>query len=100
MLSTPMPAPSRRHRIVRKLLHRWNNLSLRIKGFAIVAIPLAPLLTTAVFLLVTERQQRQAQDWVGHTLRVKTEIATMSSLLGDGETGVRGFLLTRNPEAL
>jgi signal transduction histidine kinase len=100
MPSTTMSAFSRRHRFVDKLLHRWNNLSLRIKGFAIVAIPLAPLLTTAVLLLVTERQQRQAQELVGHTLQVKTEIATMSSLLGDGETGTRGFLLTRSPESL
>jgi signal transduction histidine kinase len=95
-----MPASSRGHRFVDKLLHRWNNLSLRIKGFAIVAIPLVPLLITTVLLLATERQQRQAQERVGHTLQVKTEIATMSSLLSDGETGARGFLLTRNPESL
>lgn len=37
MLSTPMSVSSRRHSIVGKLLHRWNNLSLRIKGFAVVA---------------------------------------------------------------
>lgn len=61
MLSTPMSVSSRRHSIVGKLLHRWNNLSLRIKGFAVVAIPLIPLLTTAVLLLFTERQERTAE---------------------------------------
>lgn len=80
------------------MLH-WNDLPLRIKGLAVIAIPLIALLVSTAWLMVTVRQERRAQSWVAHTLEAKTQIAATLSLLVDAETGVRGLLLTHNEEA-
>jgi PAS domain S-box-containing protein len=76
---------------------RWNALPLRSKGLSVIAIPLVPLLVSTVFVLIIARQGRLAEDLVSHTLEVKSSVANTLNLVIDGETGVRGFLLTHDP---
>jgi PAS domain S-box-containing protein len=89
-------AQPRRHRLVR----RWDDLPLRSKGMAVIAIPVVPLILSAILFLGSGRSARSAQEWVSHTLEVKGAIATVLSLMVDAESGVRGFLLTRDADAL
>src|SRR5262245_64101112 len=71
-----------------------NDLLLRSKGLAVIAIPLVPLLVIAIWLIVNVRQERQAQGRVAHTLEVRAQIASVLGLLVEQEAAVRGFLLT------
>ena len=84
----------------RSLIRRWDDLALRTKGMYVIAIPLAPLVLSAILFVTSGRTARSAQDWVSHTLEVKAEIATVLSLMVDAESGVRGFLLTHDADAL
>ena len=92
----PVAVAPRRH----SLRRRWDDLPLRTKGMYVVAIPVVPLILSAIFFLAGGRTARSAQEWVSHTLEVKTEIATVLSLMVDAESGVRGFLLTHDVDAL
>src|SRR5262249_773652 len=77
-----------------------NDLLLRSKGLAVIAIPLVPLLVIAIWLIVNVRQERQAQGRVAHTLEVRAQIASVLGLLVEQEAAVRGFLLTGSADAL
>jgi PAS domain S-box-containing protein len=79
---------------------RWIDLPLRVKALAVISIPLVPLVISAGLFAWSAQRARSAEGWVAHTLEVKAQIATVLNLLVDAETGVRGFLLTRNPESL
>src|SRR5207245_4427825 len=65
-----------------------------------IAIPVVPLILSAILFMTGARSARGAQEWVSHTLEVKAKIATVLGLLVDAEAGVRGFLLTHDAEAL
>ncbi len=79
---------------------RWNDLPLRTKGLAVIAIPMMPLLVSAALLTINARRGYAAQTLVVHTLEVKQHLATVLGVVVDAETGARGFLVTRSPEAL
>jgi PAS domain S-box-containing protein len=79
---------------------RWIDLPLRVKALAVISIPLVPLVISAGLFAWSARRAQSAEGWVAHTLEVKAQIATVLSLMVDAEMGVRGFLLTRNPESL
>jgi hypothetical protein len=93
-------SPSARRGVTQRRLPRWNDLPLRIKGLAVIAIPLMPLLVSAALLTMSARRERAAQTLVVHTLEVKEHLATVLGVLVEADTGARGFLLTRSPEAL
>ena len=78
----------------------WDDLLLRHKGFLVIAIPLVPLLISTALVVQSAGRGREAQRDVMRTLDIKTEIATIYGLTADAETGVRGYLLTRHPDAL
>ena len=84
----------------RALMPRWDDLPLRTKGMCVIVIPFVPLILSAILFVVCGRTARLAQEWVSHTLEVKAEIVTILSLMVDAESGVRGFLLTREADAL
>lgn len=72
----------------------WANLPLRIKGFVVVAIPLAALLTATVSYFVSERANRQAESWVTQTHEVRADIQRAFNILLDAINGVRAYLMT------
>ena len=84
----------------RTAARRWDDLPLRTKALWVIAIPVAPLILSAILFVTGARSASSAQAWVSHTLEVKAKIATVLSLMVDAEVGVRAFLLTRDPEAL
>lgn len=58
------------------------------------------LLTVIVALVVLETRHEERNLLVTHSLEVRSAIQTVEGLLVDAETGVRGYLLTDNPEFL
>jgi signal transduction histidine kinase/ActR/RegA family two-component response regulator len=44
--------------------------------------------------------QQRSQEWVGHTLRVESQLSTILSRMQDAETGQRGFMLTGDADFL
>ncbi len=82
------------------LKRRWRDLSLRGKGVIVIA---GPILATAIsvgLFLISAQKVNEAAEWVRHTIEVKENGATLLGLLSDSETGMRGYLLTRNPTFL
>ncbi len=75
---------------------RWADLSLGRKGIVVIALPLIALVVAAGTFLWVERQEDSSQAGVTKSLRVRSQIQQVSQLLVDAETGVRGYLLTRD----
>jgi signal transduction histidine kinase/ActR/RegA family two-component response regulator len=73
---------------------RWADRPLRVKGLAVLALPLFMLLVAAGLFFGTAAEEGSAQASVTHTRVVEEEVDLVRTLVLDGETGVRGFLLT------
>jgi signal transduction histidine kinase len=78
----------------------WDNLSLRSKALAIVAVPALPLLLAMALVLAFARQTRIAEQWVSHTLEVKAQIDATLGLTNDATLSVHSYLVTRERAAL
>ncbi|OLE21166.1 MAG: hypothetical protein AUI36_34515 [Cyanobacteria bacterium 13_1_40CM_2_61_4] len=78
----------------------WDDLPLRTKGVAVIGIPVLPLLVSALLFAVDARSASNAQEWVVHTIEVKSQIASVVILIVDAEAGVRGFLLASINESV
>lgn len=79
---------------------RWRDLPLRYKGMLVLVIPVVPLMVTAELFYSSQLGADQAERLVAETLRVKGELAATRTLFVDAEAGARGYVLTRNAEAL
>jgi PAS domain S-box-containing protein len=71
---------------------RWR--SLRTKGLAVVVIPALALVAASVAVLVVDSKARATDREVAHATDVRVELQRILTLLVDGETGVRGYLVT------
>ncbi len=83
-----------------RFLRRWENWGLRTKGLAVVAVPLAALALTGGVFAGFQRQDQQATQLVNHSQAVRTAIQAVTVDLVNAETGVRGYLLTRQDSFL
>jgi two-component system cell cycle sensor histidine kinase/response regulator CckA len=87
-------------RAPRRAFWSFRDLPLYAKGLAVVIIPLLWLLAVAVAFYVVQRENQSAQRWVSHTLEVRAEIQLAHTRVEEAETGVLGYLLTREPSWL
>src|SRR5256885_2046712 len=79
----------------------WLNLPLRVKALAMVALPVAILLTAVVFFAAMESRQQEAEaHWLAHTAQLRKEIRQVLTEILDAETSVRDYLLHEHPEQL
>jgi PAS domain S-box-containing protein len=78
----------------------FGRLSLTAKGVLVVAIPVSALLVAMTVFYLFQRQTRDAQSWVEHTLQVRSQIREARLLLASAENGLRGYLLTDRPADL
>ena len=74
---------------------RWADLPLRRKGLLVVAFPLIGLLLAATMFLVAARENANSQASVDRRQAVDAQLRRVLGLVIDVETGIRGFLLTR-----
>ncbi len=82
------------------LAKRWKTLPASQRGIAIVAIPIACLLSSVGVLVWINHSIAEHEHWVQHTQRVRLETRVLLNNLIDAETGVRGYGLTRRLEFL
>lgn len=73
---------------------RWVDRPLRAKGILVMALPLLMLLVAAFTFFLTAGLETSAQALVTHTRVVEGQIEQIQVLVLDGETGIRGYLLT------
>jgi signal transduction histidine kinase/ActR/RegA family two-component response regulator len=82
------------------LRSRWRNASLRNKVFSAVAMAIIPLLV-AIGLLAQQQHNGRIQDARLTAHRESRVIqGELIKMMVDGETAVRGFLLTQDPSFL
>ena len=86
--------------MIARLTSYWTNLSLRGKGLVVVAIPFIALVISGVSFAVVQREQRNASDWVAHSLLVRNTAGRALRYQTDAAASVRGYLLTGNAEYL
>jgi PAS domain S-box-containing protein len=72
----------------------FGNLSLTAKGILVVSIPVCALLAAVAVFYDFERQTRDAQTWVDHTVVVRSEIRRVRGQMNALEDSIRGYLLT------
>jgi len=72
----------------------FGNLSLSAKGILVVSIPVCALLAAIAVFYDFERQTRDAQTWVDHTVVVRSEIRRVRGQINALEDSIRGYLLT------
>ncbi|MDQ3547001.1 MAG: CHASE3 domain-containing protein [Verrucomicrobiota bacterium] len=66
----------------------------------VVAGPVVATLVSTFLFFFTAKKVDEAANWVKHTVKVQENAATLLGLLTDTETGMRGYLLTKDPKFL
>jgi PAS domain S-box-containing protein len=74
---------------------RITDLSLGTKGILVVALPVIALLLAMVVFYQFEQQLQRAQAAVERTFEVRSSLRRVLVNMVDAETGIRGYLLTR-----
>lgn len=95
-----LPSRTSADRSVRKGRVRWVDRPLRAKGILVMVLPLLMLLVAAFTFYLMAGLETSAQALVTHTRVVEAQIEQIQVLVIDGETGIRGYLLTGDPSFL
>lgn len=81
-------------------LKPWSDHSLRAKGFIVLSAPLVAMVISTALFFIAKAKNDAAKQLVSHSLQVKEQAQKVLTLLVDSETGMRGYLLTGDPEFL
>jgi signal transduction histidine kinase len=76
---------------------RWKDLPVRYKGLVVVATPAIALVLTALLFYVGHVREARAREAVSASFQLKADVQVALTLMVDAETGVRGFLLAKDP---
>jgi diguanylate cyclase (GGDEF)-like protein len=82
-----------------RLLH-WSDWPLLAKGLVVVFLPMAALLVSRVAIVRAQAAGDQADRIARISTLTQNRIAAVQTSLLNAETGVRGYLLTRDPTFL
>ncbi len=74
----------------------WSDWSLSAKGVAVLAVPLVMLVVASSIFYSTSSSESNSESWVTHTMTVRNAIQKVAGDVLDGETGIRGYLVTRD----
>jgi len=85
---------------VQRLYQSWQTLPIRVRGTAIVAIPITCLFMALSAFAWLKASLVEDETWVQHTQTVRLETKQLLNALIDAETGVRGYGLTQREEFL
>jgi PAS domain S-box-containing protein len=78
----------------------WSRLSLRGKGLVVIAVPLFPLLISFALLASESGADKRIDDAIANERVERLHTETLLKSMLDAETGVRGYLLTRDDHYL
>jgi PAS domain S-box-containing protein len=76
------------------IVERWSRASLRAKGVAVLAVPLAALFAALVSVYSVEGDVGAADQMVVHTYDMRAELVRLHSSLMNAETAAGGHLAT------
>jgi signal transduction histidine kinase len=79
---------------------RWQTLPIRVRGTAIIVIPVTCLFMALSAFAWLKASLVEDETWVQHTQIVRLETKRLLNALIDAETGVRGYGLTQRDEFL
>ncbi|BBD69610.1 two-component sensor histidine kinase [Nostoc commune NIES-4072] len=85
---------------VQRLYQHWQTLPIRVRGTAIVAIPITCLFMALSAFAWLKASLVEDETLVQHTQTVRLETKQLLNALIDAETGVRGYGLTQREEFL
>ena len=78
----------------------WADRRLSTKGIVVVAVPLLIFLGSVALLYRASEAEASAQEDVRVTIAIQTDMHAVHALLADAASGVRGYLLTGQPQFL
>src|SRR5260370_7359899 len=78
----------------RDVLTRWWRVSLRAKGVAVLAVPMAALFAALFSIYWVEGDVRDADQTVVRAYNLRAELAGLRSSLLDAHTAISGYLAT------
>ncbi len=78
----------------------WKRLPVRHRGALVLAIPLICLVATFGAWVLTRRSIVVAGSWVDHTQAILTDSYRLRLSLLNAETGIRGYVISGNPQFL
>lgn len=87
-------------RHIQYLIDKWSDLSLRAKGFFIVAIPAAALVIVACAAYAVTAQASTAERSVYNELRAQDALERMKASAIAASAAIRGFFVTGDPSHL
>jgi signal transduction histidine kinase/FixJ family two-component response regulator/CHASE3 domain sensor protein len=82
------------------LTRRWLNLSLRVRGLAVLALPVIALLVSVALVSRLEREKADAEQRVKHSLEVRAQLEGTYIVLMSAESEVRNYALNGLEEGL
>jgi signal transduction histidine kinase len=74
----------------------WLDRSIRVKGLAVVAIPIAALLASLATYTTAVADAQDATAWVDHTYAVRQQLSRTFELVVDCDGRVRLYAITRD----
>lgn len=92
--------PANLHHPPGHLKRWWFRKSLRTKGVLALILPLLMLLLSTGAFAVNRYESQRATDLVTHTVVVQRDVNNALALVVDAETGVRGHIITGEPQFL
>ena len=84
--------PAERNSDMKGFLARWSRVSLRAKGVAVLAIPLAALFAVLVAIRFAEGDVRSADQVVVHFYDTRAALVQVRSSLNETEAAIQGYL--------
>lgn len=78
----------------RRARRGWSDWSMQTKGLTVLFVPLLTLVLASIFFYSTSAAENASQNWVTHTMKVRSTIERVTADVLDGETGIRGYMVT------
>jgi signal transduction histidine kinase/ActR/RegA family two-component response regulator len=78
----------------------WANLSLRIKGFVVILLPVACLLASSLLFSRLDRDRDEAQKLARRTVELRAQLLNTYAILSSAESAMRNFALTGKEDAM
>src|SRR5689334_10672507 len=87
-------------RVGSTVLRSWYDFPLKRKGMIVLAIPLLCILYSVIALFIFQSQRTDLTQWISRAFQAGTRIQAVTTLLSEAESGVRGYLVTRDDSYL
>ena len=82
---------------VKRLFARhWQDYSIRAKGLIVLSAPLIAAIVSSLLFFIAKAKNDDAKNWVRHTFEVKEQAQRVVTYVLESETGMRGYLLTKD----